>query len=109
MGKFKTDVSSETNVSKVPRMTFIQNCKTLVLKVATGAREMAQQLRTLAALPDVLSSIPSKRLVAHNHLYWDLMPSSGINVHKQIEHSYNKQTAGNNTNMSCAQIYMTTN
>jgi hypothetical protein len=32
------------------------------------AGEMAQQLRTLAALPEVLSSIPSNHMVAHNCL-----------------------------------------
>jgi hypothetical protein len=39
--------------------TKIQNC---------GAEEMAHQLRALAALPEVLSSIPSNHMVAHNHL-----------------------------------------
>ena len=39
---------------------------------------MAQQLRALTALPGVLSSIPSNHMVAHNHLYWDPMPSSGV-------------------------------
>jgi hypothetical protein len=29
---------------------------------------MAQWLRALASLPDVLSSIPSNYIVAHNHL-----------------------------------------
>ncbi|EDL98331.1 rCG43917 [Rattus norvegicus] len=29
---------------------------------------MAQRLRALAALPEVLSLIPSNHLVAHNHL-----------------------------------------
>jgi hypothetical protein len=33
-----------------------------------GAGEMPQQLRALTALPEVLSSIPSKQMVAHNHL-----------------------------------------
>jgi hypothetical protein len=33
-----------------------------------GAGEMAQQLRALAVLPEVLSSIPSNHMVAHNHL-----------------------------------------
>ena len=33
-----------------------------------GPGEMAQQLRTLTALPEVLSSIPSKHMVAHNYL-----------------------------------------
>jgi hypothetical protein len=36
---------------------------------ATG--KMAQRLRTLTALPKVLSSIPSNHIVAHNHLQWD--------------------------------------
>jgi hypothetical protein len=31
------------------------------------AGEMAQQLRALTALPEVLSSIPSNNMVAHNH------------------------------------------
>jgi hypothetical protein len=30
--------------------------------------EMAQQLKALAALPEVLSSIPSNHMVAHDHL-----------------------------------------
>jgi hypothetical protein len=33
-----------------------------------GAGEMAQRLRALTALPEVLSSIPSNYMVAHNHL-----------------------------------------
>jgi hypothetical protein len=33
-----------------------------------GAGEMAQQLRALAALPEVSSSIPSNHMVAPNHL-----------------------------------------
>jgi hypothetical protein len=37
-------------------------------KKGAGAREMAQQLRALDALPEVLSSIPSNHMVAHNHL-----------------------------------------
>jgi hypothetical protein len=40
--------------------------------------KMAQQLRALTALPEVLSSIPRNHMVAHNHLYRDLMPSSGV-------------------------------
>jgi hypothetical protein len=42
------------------------------------AGEMAQRLRALTALPEVLSLIPSNHMVAHNHLSWDLMPSSGV-------------------------------
>jgi hypothetical protein len=33
-----------------------------------GACEMAQWLRTLTALPKVLSSNPSNHMVAHNHV-----------------------------------------
>ena len=43
-----------------------------------GAGEMAQWLRALTALPEFLSSIPSNHMVAHNHLEWDLTPSSGV-------------------------------
>jgi hypothetical protein len=39
---------------------------------------MAQQLRALTALPEVLSSVPSSHMVAHNHLQWDPMPPSGV-------------------------------
>jgi hypothetical protein len=44
---------------------------------------MAQGLRALAALPEVLISIPSKYMVAYNHQYWDLMPSSGMQLYTQ--------------------------
>ena len=40
--------------------------------------EMAQWLRALTAFPEVLRSIPSNHKVAHNHLDWDLMTSSGV-------------------------------
>jgi hypothetical protein len=43
-----------------------------------GAGEMAQQLRVLIALPEVLSSIPSNHMATYNPMYWDLMPSSGV-------------------------------
>jgi hypothetical protein len=39
---------------------------------------MAQRVRALTALPEVLSSNPSNHMVALNHLQWDLMPSSGV-------------------------------
>jgi hypothetical protein len=39
---------------------------------------MTQQLRALIALPEVLSSNSSNHMVAHNHLKWDLMPSSPV-------------------------------
>jgi hypothetical protein len=37
-------------------------------KEEKGAGEIAQWLRALTALPEVLSSIPSNHMVAHNHL-----------------------------------------
>jgi hypothetical protein len=40
----------------------------LIIKNVWGAGEMAQWLRALTALPEVLSSIPSNHMVAHNHL-----------------------------------------
>jgi hypothetical protein len=45
-----------------------------------GAGEMAQWLKALTALPEILSSTPS------NHLPWDPMPSSGVvySIHKII-------------------------
>ena len=34
----------------------------------SGAGEMAQQLRALTTLPEILSSIPSNHMVTNNHL-----------------------------------------
>ena len=62
--------------------------KILSQKCKLGAGEMAQGLRALAALPEVLSSVPTNHMVAHNHLQQDLMPSSGMHMYMQIEHSY---------------------
>ena len=39
-----------------------------ITKVSAWAGEMAQQLRTLTVLPEVLSSISSNHMVAHDHL-----------------------------------------
>ena len=39
---------------------------------------MTQQLRALTALPEILGSIPSNHMVAHNHLQWVLMLSSTV-------------------------------
>jgi hypothetical protein len=36
------------------------------------------EVKTLSALLRVLSSLPSNDMVAHNHLYWDPVPSSGV-------------------------------
>jgi hypothetical protein len=40
----------------------------LVFVMKSGAGEMAQQVRALTALSEVLSSNPSNHMVAHNHL-----------------------------------------
>jgi hypothetical protein len=45
---------------------------------------MVQQLRALTALPEYLSPIPSNHVVAHNHLSWVLMPSSGMSEDSYI-------------------------
>jgi hypothetical protein len=39
-----------------------------IKKKIKRAGEMAQWVRALTALPEVLSSIPSNHMVAHNHL-----------------------------------------
>ena len=52
------------------------------------AGEIAQWLRALTAVSEVLSPIPSVHMVAHSHLQRDLMPSSGIKAYVQIEDSY---------------------
>lgn len=54
---------------------------------AFGAGEMAQLESALTTLSEVLSSISNSHVVAHNHLY-DLMPSFGMEMYIQIEHSY---------------------
>ena len=38
------------------------------LKKISGAGDMARELKTLTASPEVLSSIPRNCMVAHNHL-----------------------------------------
>ena len=46
--------------------------------IYTWSGEMTQRLRALTALLEVLSSTLSNHMVAHNHLQWDLMSSSGV-------------------------------
>jgi hypothetical protein len=49
--------------------SFVQlNQISSVFKHKIGAGKMAQQLAALTALPEILSSIPSNHMVAHNHL-----------------------------------------
>jgi hypothetical protein len=44
-------------------------CLIITLKrISLGAGEMAQWLRALTVLPEVLSSIPSNHMVVHNDL-----------------------------------------
>jgi hypothetical protein len=50
---------------------------------------MAQRLRALAALPEVLSSVPSNHMMTHNYLQWDLMPSSGVSEESDSVVIYN--------------------
>jgi hypothetical protein len=48
--------------------------KRLLLKELFGrAGEMVYWLRVLTALPEVLSSIPSNHMVAHNHMGSDAL------------------------------------
>ena len=55
-----------------------------ILKIAVDlnnqivAGEMAQQLRALSVLLEVLSSICSNHMVAYKDLPWELMTSSGV-------------------------------
>jgi hypothetical protein len=49
-------------------MSLLKNINTGLKKKRVGAGEMTQRLKALSALPDVLSSIPSNHMVAHNHL-----------------------------------------
>jgi hypothetical protein len=61
-GYLTISCSLDCDQSVAKRATFICGEKYL------GAGEMAQRLRALIVLPEVLSSIPSTHMVAHNHL-----------------------------------------
>ena len=54
---------TELSISQAPDISF----KKIKIKM-NGAREMAQRLRALTTLLEVMSSIPSNHMVAHNHL-----------------------------------------
>jgi hypothetical protein len=45
-----------------------EGCNKVRIKDSMLAGEMAQRLRALTALPEVLGSIPSNHMVAHNHV-----------------------------------------
>jgi len=49
-------------------LSYMSSVSLDVLKISYWAGEMAQWLGALTALPEVLSSIPSNHMVAHNHL-----------------------------------------
>jgi hypothetical protein len=59
-------------------------------KISPRAGEMAQWLGALTAFPEVMSSVPSNHMVAHDHLKWDLMPSSGVSEDSHSVFTYNK-------------------
>ena len=58
----------------------------LFQKVSMWAGELAQWLRALIVLPEVLSSIPNNHMLAHNHLQWGLIPSSGVSEESNGEY-----------------------
>ena len=72
-----TNLSLPWSIEQVPGQSGLQRGtlsweetikKRTYKKWSCQAGEMAQRLRALAALPEVLSSIPSNHMVAHNHL-----------------------------------------
>jgi ribosomal protein S8E len=69
---------SSTTISKIKKKGRKERKKEKERKIRLGAEEMAHLLRAITALTEVLRSTPSKHMVAHNHLYRDLMPSSGV-------------------------------
>ena len=52
---------------------------------------MAQTLRALVILTQAMRSITSKHMVAQNNMYWDLVPSSGLQEYLQGELCINNQ------------------
>jgi hypothetical protein len=52
--------------------------KNLKIKIIRRTGEMAQRLRAMTALPEVLTSIPSNHMETQNHMQWDPMPSSDV-------------------------------
>lgn len=48
-------------------VVYICNGKLLIKGGKAGAEEMAQKLRTLAALVENLASVPSTNMASHNH------------------------------------------
>ena len=63
MHTLEKETSQQQNQSM---QSWTSNPCTVITTTQAGA--MAQRLRALAALPEVLSSNPSNHVVAHNHL-----------------------------------------
>jgi len=55
----------------------------VALKISNWGWREAQWLRALTVLPEILSSNPSNHMVAHNHLQWNLMPTSGVSEYNK--------------------------
>ena len=53
---------------------------------------MDQWLKALIVHQEILSSILSTHMVAQNHLYWDLIPSSDVREDRALIYIKNKQT-----------------
>jgi hypothetical protein len=54
--------------SGLARATQLPECFERIIFTEGRVREMAQWLRAQTALPEVLNSIPSNDMVAHNHI-----------------------------------------
>jgi hypothetical protein len=54
--------------SQSREFSLLQIAVKTIHEIIQGAVDMAQQLRAPATVPEVLSSIPSNHMVAHNHL-----------------------------------------
>ena len=65
--EFKTSLVYRVS-SRHPGLLHRETLSRKTNKQKNGAGEMAQRLRALPALSEVLSSIPSKNMVVHNHL-----------------------------------------
>ena len=77
---FQVSLDLPDTPSSVPMLI----CLPLRQWLSGWAGEMALWLR---ALPEVLNSNPSNHIVAHNGLYWDLMPSSGVSEDSDSVHT----------------------
>jgi hypothetical protein len=61
-------MKTQTSVEEMDKTVQGLKVKIESIKKTQGAGEMAQWFRALTALTEVLSSIPSNHMVAHNHL-----------------------------------------